>query len=242
MVRIDWATFRERAPKRINGFPTGTRVYKGYQGSGKTLSMVHYAKKILKAYPDCLAFSNIIFYDEPRVNYFNTNDQLADILSLNVGEKGLILLLDEAHLFFNRKKGIPIDFLASISQQRKNRMHIVMSSQIWEELDISLRKQVKTIVSCRSMLRTIIINDVSDGESLTYDKIEGAYVANHLYTEVFHMTKRETQAYDTYQRISRNDDYSRGFSSTLAAMQDSGGPSGGAGRHLARIAPPARGA
>lgn len=221
-MKIDFESFRHKSPKAFTGFPTGTRVYKGFQGSGKTLSMVHYALKILKDYPDCICYSNIII-NHPRVNLFFTNDELENILNMTVGDKGLLLLLDEAHLFFNKKRGISLDFLAAISQQRKNRFHIVMSSQIWEELDISLRKQVKTIVNCHSLLRTIIVNDVSDGETLTYDKLEGAYVAKKLYTYVFHMTKRETSLYDTYQRIARNDEYlhtsTRSTDSPSAAIQ-----------------------
>lgn len=181
-MRVDWWTFKEKAPARLTGFPTGTRVYKGFQGSGKTLSMVHYARRIMREYPDCLVFSNILFHNEPRVMHFQTNDELEEILSLSPGDAGCLLLLDEAHLFFNKKRGISLDFLAAISQQRKNRFHIIMSSQIWEELDISLRKQVKEIVSCSSLFRTIIINRVADGETLTYDKLEGTYVARHLYT------------------------------------------------------------
>lgn len=225
-MRVHWDTFKETAPKKLTGFPTGTRVYKGFQGSGKTLSMVHYARRLMRKFPDCYVFSNIIFYGEPRVKCFSTNDELEAILDMTPGESGLLLLLDEAHLFFNKKKGISLDFLAAISQQRKNRFHIVMSSQIWEELDISLRKQVKEIVSCRSLFRTIIINDVSDGETLTYDKMEGAYVAKRLYTEVFHMTKSETQCYDTYQRISRNDEYDRPVNGTtvVSVTPDSAGP------------------
>ena len=213
-MKIYWDTFRKKAPARITGFPTGTRVYKGFQGSGKTLSMVHYAKRIMCEFPEAAVFSNIKFLDETRPIFFTSNDDLEAILSLSPGPSGCLLLLDEAHLFFNKKRGISLDFLAAISQQRKNRFHIVMSSQIWEELDISLRKQVREIVSCRSLFRTIIINDVADGETLTYDKLEGAFVAKHLYTEVFHMTEELCQSYDTYQRISRNDEYQRASGST----------------------------
>lgn len=205
-MRIDFQSFRHRAPKSITGFPTGTRVYKGFQGSGKTLSMVHYCLKMLQKYPKCLCFSNVAI-DHARVLLFHTNDELEKILQVKNGEDGVLILLDEAHLFFNKKRGISLDFLAAISQQRKNRMHIVMSSQIWEELDISLRKQVKEIVNCRSLFRTIIINEVSDGETLSYDKQQGEYVATKKYTYIFHMTKHEAELYDTLQNISRNDEY-----------------------------------
>lgn len=205
-MRIDFQSFRHRAPKSLIGFPTGTRVYKGFQGSGKTLSMVHYCLKMLEKYPKCLCYSNIAI-DHARVLLFHSNDELEKILQVKNGADGVLILLDEAHLFFNKKKGISIDFLAAISQQRKNRVHIVMSSQIWEELDISLRKQVKEIVNCRSIFRTIILNSVSDGETLSYDKQQGEYVAQKKYTYIFHMTKREAEMYDTLQTISRNDEY-----------------------------------
>ena len=205
-MHIDFKSFHYRAPKSISGFPVGTRVYKGFQGSGKTLSMVHYCLKMLEKYPSCLCYSNVAI-DHARVLLFSTNDELEKILQVKNGASGVLILLDEAHLFFNKKRGISLDFLAAISQQRKNRMHIVMSSQIWEELDISLRKQVKEIVSCRSLFRTIIINEVADGETLTYDKQQGAYVAKKKYTYIFHMTRREAEMYDTLQTISRNDEY-----------------------------------
>lgn len=216
MWKIHWWTFKEHAPEKITGFPTGTRVYKGFQGSGKTLSMVHYCLQVMKEFPDCLVFSNIKMNHE-RVIYFSTNDELEEILNLSPGDKGCLLLLDEAHLFFNKKRGISLDFLAAISQQRKNRFRIIMSSQIWEELDISLRKQVKEIVNCRSLFRTLIVNEVYDGETLTYDKKEGGYTATKRATEIFHMTKSETSVYDTYQRISRNDEYSPSISRPIVS-------------------------
>ena len=60
-MRIDFSTFTKkytRPPK--DQFPVGSRVYKGYQGSGKTLSMVKYAFDIQKCYPDCEIVSNIM--------------------------------------------------------------------------------------------------------------------------------------------------------------------------------------
>ena len=59
-MKIDWNTFTKKytRPKK-NLFPTGSRVYKGFQGSGKTLSMVKYALDLHKKFPDCLIFSNV---------------------------------------------------------------------------------------------------------------------------------------------------------------------------------------
>ena len=190
-MRIDWKTFKEKWHRPpLNQFPTGSRVYKGFQGSGKTLSMVKYAQDIVKKYPNCAVFSNIRLYgfeplhyhqeyDNESENYYYLRDMgnymfihddqvLKHALQFRNGTDGCLILLDEAHLYFNKKTGISLDVLTAISQQRKDRKRLVFSSQIWEELDISLRKQVKEIVSCRTLFNRIQFNTIFDGETLHY--------------------------------------------------------------------------
>ena len=116
-------------------------------------------------------------------------------------------MLDEAHLYFGRKDGIPLDLLTCISQQRKDRRRLVFSSQIWEELDISLRKQVKEIVHCHCMFGKIQINTVSDGETLHYDKQLSQFVADKKYTEIFKHNDEYYKRYDTFQKIITNQEY-----------------------------------
>lgn len=116
-------------------------------------------------------------------------------------------MLDEAHLYFGRKDGIPLDLLTCISQQRKDRRRLVFSSQIWEELDLSLRKQVKEIVHCRCIFGKIQVNTVSDGETLHYDKQTSSFVANKLYTEIFKHNNDYYKRYDTFQKIVTNEEY-----------------------------------
>lgn len=214
MIKCDFKSFLRSAPEKLDGFPVGSRVYTGFQGSGKTLSMVHYTLKMLEEYPACLCFSNIMI-SHSRVNYFSSPDELQKILTISNGVNGVLLVLDEAHLFWGRKGGISLDVLTAISQQRKDRRRIVLSSQIWEELDISLRKQVKEIVQCNSIMRTIIVNRIYDGETLTYDKMQSQYVADLKDIYIYHMTKDEVSFYDTYQKIVTNNEYERNVNSSL---------------------------
>ena len=82
--------------------------------------------------------------NSPKKHGFKTSEELLVFaLAERRGAKGVLILLDEAHLYFHKSKGMPLDVLTAISQQRKDRRKLVFSSQIWEELDISLRKQVK---------------------------------------------------------------------------------------------------
>lgn len=214
-MKIDFATLRKkwsRPPK--HQFPTGTRAYKGFQGSGKTLTMVHDAIELYNAFPNSQFFSNVMIkgLDEKRYHYFNDVNGMKEAISCKNGRSGVIVLIDEAHLFFNKKTGISFDVLTAISQQRKDRRKMLISSQIWEDLDISLRKQVKEIVNCRNILRKWQINTIHDGESLHWDKQENAYTANKLYTYIFKHNDELYQQYDTYQKIVTNDEYTREMS------------------------------
>lgn len=209
-MRVYWKTLKDkwiRPPK--NAFPTGTRVYKGYQGSGKTLSMVFYAFQIQKDFPNCKIFSNIQIKGLTNYTYFNDDEGLRAALETRNGSAGVLVLLDEAHLYFGKKSGIPLDVLTAISQQRKDRRRIVFSSQIWEELDLSLRKQCKEIVSCRTFLSRFQFNTISDGESLSYDKLSSQYVAKTIRTEIFKHSTLLYNSYDTTQKIITNSNYSR---------------------------------
>lgn len=209
-MRVYWNTFLKkyvRPPK--NQFPTGSRVYKGFQGSGKTLSMVKYAFDIQKQFPNCIIVSNIRIKNLNNFYYIENDKILHDALEYSSGEGGMLILLDEAHLYFNKKSGISLDVLTAISQQRKDRKRLVFSSQIWEELDISLRKQVKEIVNCRCIMGKLQINSISDGETLTYNKLEGEYQAKHITTEVFKHYKALYDCYDTRQKIITNKQYNR---------------------------------
>lgn len=219
-MRVDFKTFPKRWTRpKGNQFPVGTRVYKGFQGSGKTLSMVKYAFDIQRAFPKCRVYSNIIIRGlSDNYTFINNDSVLSQALSLSNGADGVLILLDEAHLFFNKKTGISLDVLAAISQQRKDRKRLVFSSQIWEELDVSLRKQVKEVVNCRCCFGHFQINTITDGESLTYDKLQGEYVAAKLYSELFKHTDELYNSYDTYQRITRNDEYHRDFATTVNSV------------------------
>ena len=204
-MKVYWDTFiKHRTRDDKNAFPTGSIVFYGYQGNGKTLSMVDYAFRIKKAYPNCVIFSNIRMFGIDY-NYLLTDEDVKDALSYQNGSNGVLVLLDEAHLYFGKKTGIGLETLTAISQQRKDRRRIVFSSQIWEELDISLRKQVKDIVKCKKILNIIILNYMR-GETLSYDKLKSEYVANHDHYEIFKLNDEYYKRYNTYQKIITNDE------------------------------------
>lgn len=204
-MRIDWNSFiKHRTPEKGKQFPTGSAVYFGFQGQGKTLAMTDYAFRIKREFPECKVFANYNLFGIDYTYCFSDED-VKDALSYQNGKNGVLILLDEAHLYFGKKTGIGLETLTAISQQRKDRRRIVFTSQIWEELDISLRKQVKEIYHCKKILNLILIN-VSDGETLSYDKLKSEYVANHKRWEIFKMNDEYYNRYNTYQKIITNDE------------------------------------
>lgn len=209
-MRIDFKSFLKKAPVKPKGqvFPIGTRVYKGFQGSGKSLSMNKYIRDIRRAFPNCLVFSNLKLSD---IDYFfiDNDEKLKLALSAQNGAEGVLIALDEAQLYFGKKTGISLDVFTAICQQRKDRRRLIFTSQIWEDLDVSLRKQVKEIVSCRCLFGSVMVNTIYDGETLRFDKLESAFIAKKIRTEVFKKTAFLCDTYDTYQKIVTNSAYSR---------------------------------
>lgn len=213
-MKIDFRSFRlKKTPIKEPQFPTGTRAYKSHQGKGKTLSMVYDSMKLFEEWDKSILFSNVQIKvndeDKKRYHYFNTEKGLYEALRCQNGANGVIVIIDEAHLFFGKKKGISLDVITAISQQRKDRRKIFISSQIWEDLDISLRKQVPEIIDCNNIFNLIQINTVYRGHTLKWDKMESAYIAQKDYTYIFKHNDRLYNLYNTYQKIINNEDYTR---------------------------------
>lgn len=209
-MKIDFKSFKKKYTKdNTKQFPIGTRVYKGFQGRGKTLSMVHDLFEIKKEFPNCKVFSNLKLKGI-NYTYFDNNLGLKKAIETENGKDGVLVVIDEAQLFFNKKDGISIDMFTCICQQRKDRRKILFTTQIWEDLDVSLRKQVKEVVRCNNIGR-IQINEIYDGESLHWDKKIGDWVANKIYSVIYKHNDDLYNKYDTYQKIVTNKDYERNY-------------------------------
>lgn len=207
-MRIDFKSFTRKSPSKSKNpeFPIGTRVYKGYQGSGKSLSMNKYIREVRHAFPKCRVYSNLKL-SNIEYEFIDSDEALKRALSAQNGADGVLIALDEAQLYFGKKTGISLDVFTAICQQRKDRKRLIFTSQIWEDLDVSLRKQVKEIVSCRMVFDKIVVNTIYNGETLHFDKQTSQYVANKIRTEIFKKTEDLCASYDTYQKIITNDDY-----------------------------------
>lgn len=185
--------------------PDGLLVFVGGQGSGKTLSAVNYVYNLLAIYPKAILVTNIDLRDYPVDNQrvFRFNDA-TDLKKYKNGKEGVIFLIDEIHLYFNsvNSNSINLDVMTQIAQQRKQRIHIVSTSQVFGRMAKPLREQFSNIVLCKSYFNFIqknalIDRDSIDGESSTGTNLSGKVVRNYWWFR----TPRMFDRYDTYAVI-----------------------------------------
>lgn len=122
---------------------------------------------------------------------------------VNNGEYGVIFFIDEFHLELNslESKNIDIDVMVEISQQRKQRKHIVGTSQVYMRLAKPLREQIKDVVDCHSLLNLFQWNYIIDGEKSTEKdgQLEPVIVGRSFFFHSPEMYRR----YDTYAKMKR---------------------------------------
>lgn len=118
-------------------------------------------------------------------------------------EYGVIYLIDELHLELNslESKNVDIEVMVEISQQRKQRKHIVGTSQIFMRLAKPLREQIHDIVLCQNYFGCIQFNKWINGETVREEngkiiaEVKGRFIFTH---------KPEYYAeYDTYAKMKR---------------------------------------
>ena len=143
------------------------------------------------------------YLKENRVFEFINND---DFARYNNGEFGVLFFIDEIQLYLNslESKNINIDVVTQISQQRKQRKHIVCTSQVFGRMAKPLREQFSDVVVCNNYFGFIQRNryvdrDSIDGEDSSETKIKGKVKKQFIWIHSPSMYKR----YDTYRVIER---------------------------------------
>lgn len=173
---FDLLSFRyKQAKEHPERLPTdGIICFCGEQGSGKTLSAVHYVYNLARKFPHCKIVTNVsLTWD--LSNEIITYTGPEQMLELDNNEYGIIFLLDEMHIEFNslESKGMDVHIFELVSQQRKGRKHIVGTSQVFGRLAKPFREQFKYAVCCDNFLNLFFRQqifraiNVPSGEDIT---------------------------------------------------------------------------
>ena len=123
--------------------------------------------------------------------------------NVNNSAYGVIFLIDEIHLELNslESKNIDIEVMVEISQQRKQRKHIVGTSQVFMRMAKPLREQIHDIIICKNYFKILQYNKWILGETVQEEngKIKAQCKGRFLW---FHQPEYY-DVYDTYAKMKR---------------------------------------
>lgn len=118
-------------------------------GGGKTISMVEYLDRMKQKYPNCTIVTNFnyIKQDMPFVDW----RQFTDVRN---GLNGVIFAIDELQNEYNCNnwKDFPEELLSTVTMQRKQRIKIVATTQVFTRVVKQLREQCYEVVECKTFL------------------------------------------------------------------------------------------
>lgn len=122
---------------------------------------------------------------------------------INNGTYGVLYFIDEIHLEINslESKNIDVSIMVEISQQRKQRKHIVGTSQRYTRMGKALREQVRDCVVCKNWFGCIQFNKLIDGDS-SQEKDGGLVYETRRRYLWFHSPEMYIM-YDTFAKMRR---------------------------------------
>lgn len=186
----------------------GLTMYCGKQGAGKTISMVEYLERMRVLYPDAIIVTNF--------GYQHEHMQFSDwkmFYEVRNGTKGVIFAIDEIQNEFesNAWKTFPPNLLREITQQRKQRIKVVATSQVFTRVVKPLREQTFEVVECFTFIRRWTFTKAFDAQE--YEAvIQNPTLKNklrRLWRKNFVQDKKIRNLFDSYAKIEamKNTEY-----------------------------------
>lgn len=183
--------------------PEGLLVFCGPQGSGKTLSAVQYVKKVCELFPKCILVTNTDILNLPKYTKVIAYKGIESLTKIENGQDGVLYFIDEIHLEFNslESKNVPIEVMIEVAQQRKQRKHIVGTSQVYMRMAKPFREQIKNVVICKNFFHSIQFNRLIDGDSAV--EKNGKLVFDTVKYSIWFHSPELYGSYDTYAKMKR---------------------------------------
>ena len=180
----------------------GLTLFTGRQGAGKTMAMTEYLERMRIEYPDAIIVSNYGYINEHRpMTDWN------DFFTVKNGTAGVIFAIDEIQNEFSSTqwKNFPESLLSEITQQRKQRVKIVATSQIFTRVTKQLREQCMDVVVCRTLGGRWTLTKCFDAVDYndTIDSPEGKKNMTRLWRRSFIQDNHLRNLYDSYAKIER---------------------------------------
>lgn len=187
--------------------PDGFICFTGAQGEGKTLSAVQYIHKLVKRYPEVMLVTNchLDFPDWKGLQLRYTGYE--QVQHLDNGYKGIILFLDEIQAEFNSLESKKIDpaWFSVICQQRKRRLHVVGTAQLFSRIAKPWREQFTACIRCRGWFDYVQYNQVIDLNDVEEDENGNIVQEKFSFGKIWFRDPALYEMYDTWERVERKE-------------------------------------
>lgn len=196
IVHDDKETFKEY----------GCWFFVGKQGSGKTVSLVEQLERLRKRYPKLKIYTNMGYAHE-TAPLKNLND-LLNVENYN-GKFGTVFVIDEIQNEFaaSTSQNFPETVLSLITQQRKNRILILTTSQVFTRVQKPLREQCYRAIECKTYLNRYTTCKHYDGIEYaeSFDRSDDFKLLHRKRIEYhsFVQTNDLRNLFDSYKLIER---------------------------------------
>lgn len=179
---------------------SGIYLFTGFQGSGKTLNLVHTVHYMHERFPKALIVSNINLIGIDYIPYTGIDD-----FKLKNGQDGIIYVIDEIQALFCslESKKMPVSTITVWSQNRKNRRVILSTSQRFNRVAKAIREQCKFHIECRPPIGPFFRYRVLD--AYLYDE-EGNLPMDYKapMCSIYIPKPKIMDSYDTMEVVKRN--------------------------------------
>ena len=205
LLKFFYWIFRDIRDVKKNGRPFkefGVTLYAGKQGAGKTMAMTEYLERMRALHPDCMIVTNYGYKHETQ-----PFTDWQDFFKIRNGEKGVIFAIDELQNEFTSTawKNFPESLLSEITQQRKQKIKIVATSQVFTRVAKPLREQTFEVVECFTFLGRWTFLKAFDAQEyeavISMPNLKNKL--HRLWRRNFIQDNKIRELYDSYAKIER---------------------------------------
>lgn len=194
-LKIDINSFFHKGVNINNGI-WGTYVFHGFQGQGKTASVV---KFITFEHPELKLYSNLKSYTGRDYKYIANLDEL-----LKIDDTNCIIFYDEIFTEITKSTKLTKEFLAFLAQMRKKHNIFVTTCQAWLELPVNLRRFVRFDIKCKTysfLGKGFLLETYENAEEMKWSTLDNEYIAPIIAMKLSKYNKRVVDMYDTWEVI-----------------------------------------
>jgi ATP-dependent Clp protease ATP-binding subunit ClpX len=199
---IKWFVLDLKTIKDLKFNEYGLTVFCGRQGEGKSISMIDYLERIKLRYPNCKVVTNFR-YDNGDL-LMDSWQQLVDYRN---GEDGVIFAIDEIQNEYDSTKwaDFPENLLSEVTMQRKQKVKIVASSQVYGRIVKQLREQCFDVVECWTLANRWTFQTCYDAwdYNVCLDNPEKKNKLKKKWKYNFVQTNNIRTLYDTMEKIKK---------------------------------------